>query len=210
MLLQAYYQSGNGSGTVKETFFVEDQVQQIVVNWLGKKKNINISAIDPADHEYEAFTMKEYETDLLADGLLYSKTIENPSPGLWKVKVESYDGPYMLNIQYRSPVNRDHKIDTAVSDAIEIMYTGKNEFSDPDQTKLDILIEFISPRKRRARRVHVERINDGHKVVIPPFADGVYNLTIQLIGKTKGGYPFQRTIFESLYTRKKRYSKKIR
>ena len=207
--MNAYYQSGHGSGRVKESFFVEDHVEQIVINWLGEEKEMQICVTDPANHEHKNFTVKKYKTDWLAGGILHRKIINDPAPGLWHLAIPSYQGAYMLNIQYQSPINQEHQISTTVTDVIEINYTGKEEYSDLDHTKFDILIEFISPQKRRARRINVERITAGHKVVIPPFADGVYNLTIQLTGKTKNGYTFQRTMFDSVFARKKRQANKF-
>lgn len=201
--LHSYYQSGYESGFVQEEFFVEDRVQQIAVNWLCNKKDLHIQLMDPRGQTLNDFSLKR-NTELFQYGFTYRKIIKNPSPGRWRVMVAMGEepGPFILTVHFSSKINQDQAIITTATETINIFYMCKQEFTDPKGINLDILLEFISPRMKKLKRIRVDHLTNSQKLVIPPFADGVYNLTIQVEGKTKTGYAFQRTVLESVYCKK--------
>lgn len=197
--MQTYINSGNVKGLHKDQFLVEKQVQSMTVAWISESKHPNLTLVSPEGNENQSFHSEQDESALFDGAFVHSVSIPNPSPGDWLVKAQGADGPYILNVHYDSPLNECLTFEYEMEDRIYLYMTSHHEQIKLENLHLGISIEYLDVKNRRMKKGKINYPVKTPRLIIQPFGEGIYNLTIQIRGKTREGVPFNRTLMDSLY-----------
>ncbi|WAA12588.1 esterase/lipase family protein [Fervidibacillus halotolerans] len=200
--LQTFYRGGNYKGKVEETFFVEDGVNQITINWLSEKKDTNVMLMDPKGKRITDFSKTMDDSPIFQGAYVYQRTIDHPIPGKWKIIAMQKEEHYLMNVIYDSPLNEDLIVEAFGGKELKITVSPKSGDINNGEMTATISLEFMNVKNKHVERALIKKDSKTSAVRVTPFGDGIYNVTIDVKGKTVKGFPFNRTIITSVYVGK--------
>ncbi|MDL4843200.1 esterase/lipase family protein [Aquibacillus rhizosphaerae] len=192
-LLSSIVRGGQCKGKKKESFLIEEGVNEIVIDWISDTKNTNIVLKDSQKNEYDSFTVEADQSNYFNGAFHHMLTIKEPNAGEWTLetttnKVQSY----LLNVAIDSPLNKALTFD--LTDKNVKVKTTKKDI----KVKTEATVEYYNKnQKLKETKFKITKKSDEIHA-LPKLGEGVYNLTIDVDGKT-GKEKFQRTIIKSVY-----------
>ncbi|MFD1020453.1 esterase/lipase family protein [Thalassobacillus hwangdonensis] len=191
-----YQHGGSHKRKAIEGFFVEDGVEEITVEWISNRKDTDLELIEPAGNQmYSNFKVASDESDVFKGAYRHELTIENPVPGCWKLSASNDQGEdYFFQVNFDSAANR--QIDVAVEDGTHSSVAFAS--SHLKEIKATIRVNHLKKGKPEATSILFKREKNS-KVTLKYSGEGVYNLTIDVTGKTPKGNLFNRTVVTSVY-----------
>lgn len=185
---------------------IENQVKELRVNLLTSKELDNAYWVDPQGKQVtvDVKTGKD-ETGIFRDATYHGIQLTNPKPGKWELHLETNgEDAYLLVAEYESNLNLDavlkksvvkveqgtKKKQLAAQLKVNEKQIDKNSLKVTYKINKEEGTEKIKPLPAEVKK------NLNHSIMLGD-ADGIHNVTIEIEGKTKEGYPFKRTIVRS-------------
>ncbi|KUP05761.1 hypothetical protein Q75_11285 [Bacillus coahuilensis p1.1.43] len=183
---------GEYKGIKTESFFVEEGVKEITIDWMSDSEFTEVTVKDPNGKEYTYAKDEKEETGVFEGSYHHTITVSAPEAGKWRVtgkgnKKESY----LLNISLNSPLNEEFSLELANGD-VKVKQEDVNI-----SYKTTVSLNFYKNGKERSKKLKPSKKNEG-TYKLPNVGEGVYSMTIEMDG-TVDGTPFQRTIVKSVY-----------
>lgn len=190
-----WYHGGELSeGQDEITMSVEDGVSELSINLMTSQQPQSMELIDPNGTEYETF-FKSTTIDhgVFKNAKSHMTSLKNPPPGEWTLKVNSNKpDSYLLMNDYRTEHKFNLNKTMKRNGDLNITYNmqGKSNIFQTTYT----ITESNNPNNKmtfsnkanHSRNIHLNQPNT------------TYNVTIDIEGVTEKGYPFTRTIIESV------------
>ncbi|UFJ40575.1 alpha/beta hydrolase [Brevibacillus humidisoli] len=199
-----FVRGGEFSGEVEEVFLVENDVNEVTIDWLSAHPVEQIELITPEGKRSQA-DVESFQDDMMFKGAWHHVVkIKNPGQGEWGIRVtapNSEDNAYLMTVHY----------DSDLSEKINISKKG-NKWSvqsddsvvRDDQVVAEYRVEFRPEKQRGSFGKRISKRFSGEEGI--SFAQGeagIYNVTVDIQGVTAEGVPFARTILENVYVDEK-------
>ncbi|MFN7253175.1 MAG: hypothetical protein ACK4M9_20735 [Anaerobacillus sp.] len=198
-------------GKAEETFFVENDVKTITINWMSATKLDSVELVRAGNNERKTYeVVGVQDTEYFNGAWHHFIEIENPKKGEWKIRTHTNEtSAYALLVKFDSKLNKQLKF---VEDGnkknwryIVDYEPGKNRGNTP--FKLFYEIDFVpgkgNTNKQIGQKMRDFRQNQKHnvnnQVTIPDRGEGAYNITVDIEGVSPSGDKFQRTVIKSIY-----------
>ncbi|MCP3028043.1 triacylglycerol lipase [Halobacillus sp. A5] len=199
-LSDSFIRGGHYSGSTQETFYVEENVDKLTINWLSDQKNTTLELASPDGQRWNKFTSKTDETSFFEGSYHHSLTLDNPNSGKWQIKAGSISENYLLAVQYESLLNTALTLELDQGLNISIPTLNHTPYGPDRKTmKSTITMEYYNNGKQTSRKIKWDDLDGTPSRKLSKLGEGVYNLTIDLNGKTKQNKDFNRTIITSVY-----------
>jgi triacylglycerol lipase len=193
-----YYRGGEFTGTQQESFNVEESVSGITVDWMSSSPSTKL-ALDSPDGKADYHSFKTIKADGIFEGAYHHQVvIPKPQKGKWRLTALNSSGEaYFLNVAFLSADN----------DAISLLPINKqnqNIAFKINQAKLQkefeafvIVDHFQTKTKKQTKKVikSIKKAGIGLELK----QEGIYNITVDIRGKTQNGDIFERTIVQTVY-----------
>lgn len=189
------------------TIPVEDDVNEATFNLMTADSPDEIRLIDPSGDPVDA----DVETVQSEDGYFpgaYNTVIQQASPeaGEWDLKLPTEeDSAYLLTVDYdtdlqiKSPKVAANEMEWHDNQTLD--YQLEADSSQVEASSLETVYRISDTKNPENTRMLTAAGKEGLNQSLPlEKADTVYNLTIDVSGKTKSGELFKRTIIDSIYT----------
>ncbi|MBP2005350.1 esterase/lipase family protein [Halobacillus andaensis] len=195
---EAYLRGGHYKGKTIETFSVEESAEEITINWISDQKDTNFTLTDPDGSKWSSFDTKPDETIVFEGSYHHTLTVDSPAAGQWKIEAFSHNENYLLAVQFDSLLNEAFNLE--VDRDLEVSFSKKTpaQAMDGKNVKSIINLEYYKNGKQKSRRVKWDDLDGTSSKKLANLGEGVYNLTIDLEGKTQNKN-FNRTIVTSVY-----------
>ncbi|TCT26503.1 PGAP1-like protein [Melghiribacillus thermohalophilus] len=185
---------------------VEDEVKELRVNLLTSKKPRNIYWVDPSGKQIAA----EVETGADHTGIFHEAAyqgvqLKNPQPGEWTLRVDAEGkDAYLLVAEYVTDLGIDLNMKRTVQQAEQGLKQKQLEtrinINDRkiDQQSLTFTYKINKESSPSVVKSLPQQAKSGlnHLITLEE-AEHIYNVTVEIEGKTKDGYLFKRTIVKS-------------
>ncbi|MBB6452689.1 triacylglycerol lipase [Salirhabdus euzebyi] len=188
----AYITGGEFKGNNKIDISVEEDAEEITVDFVSDKQMEELVLTDPNGQTFANYELQN-DTEFFNGAYHHTLTIANPSAGKWKLTTNSNNkASYLLQVSFTSKLN----------DMFTVSLDGKKNVKTTVKdkqlkVKTDMTLEYYKNGKLKMHKINVKKNSSG-TYKIPHFDDGMYNITINLKGKY-GKEDFQRTIIKSIY-----------
>lgn len=203
--LPAYNQWIHGGSLSKGTektisLFVEENVGKLQLHMLTADQLSSITLTDPSGKETIPELKSHQETEAYFAGAISNGfSIAEPNPGEWQLHIEAeHDDAYLLMADFQTnpklyrtkkdveenqlmyQLDSDHS--QVLAESIRATY-HVTDTKNPSNTK----IFAVNGSANMSQRIQLEQANT------------VYNITVDISGKTKERYTFKRTVVDSVY-----------
>lgn len=202
---------GAQDGTAEETFFVENDVKKITINWMSATELNAVELGRPGNNERKTYeVVGVQDTEYFNGAWHHFIEIENPKKGEWTIRTHTDEkSAYALLVKFDSKLNKQLKF---VEDGNKKNWRYIADFgveSNQGNTpfKLFYEIDFV-PGKGNANKQlghkmrdfrQNQKHNENNRVTIHDRGEGAYNITVDIEGITPNGDKFQRTVIKSIY-----------
>ncbi|WP_280770729.1 esterase/lipase family protein [Salipaludibacillus daqingensis] len=209
--LDLLVRGGAQFGSAEESFFVENEVEKITVNWMSATELDKVEITKPGTKETVMHDVEgEPDTEYFAGAWHHTIEIDNPKNGEWKIRTHTEEeSAYGLIVNFDSKLNNQMSF---VEDRDKKNWKYETDFAAANSNRnlpfeMFYEIDFV-PSKGTANRQIGHKIrdykqsqkqNENNRVTIPERGEGSYNATIDIEGVTPSGDKFQRTIIKSIY-----------
>lgn len=193
--VSTYYRGGSYSNNTKEVFDVEDKVSEITIDWMSDQKDTSLKLVAPDGKIYSTFSIEEDSSTVFAGAYHHSIQIPNPTPGEWKVEAQSKKENYLLSVNFKDGLN--HNLDVSINELLDV--TVQSNSNAIEKVKNTISVDYYKNGKLTSKKVKLSNKNGQPKVSIPHLGEGIYNLTVDIEGKSAKGTSFNRTFVKSVY-----------
>ncbi|WP_062352701.1 hypothetical protein [Bacillus kwashiorkori] len=198
-MISAYYRGGNYQQSVKETFFVEDGVNEMTVDWMSEREKSNLTLVDPNGKEYSTFTTAEDATDVFQGSYHHMINIQNPAAGPWTIVANNEKEHYFLSVIFDSATNHSLDVEVKTDKDIQVIFNEKNQLLNKAGLSATVQVEFMDMKANQVKRLKAAANDLSNALTINSLGEGIYNITIDIQGKTISGKEFNRTIIQSVY-----------
>jgi len=195
--IQTYYRGGEIKGRGSESFYVEEGVQNLYIDWMSNKRDSKITLIDPKGNRYTNFNKAQDESNFFNGAHHYYLNLKDPIQGKWTIVSENSKEAYLLQVGFDSAFNNELQISTLGSGGIQISNTSN--VIDLANINVSVSIEFKDMKNLVEKSAKMVNKSAASPINLGIFGEGVYNVTIDITGKTKTGKPFNRTFIDSVY-----------
>lgn len=190
-------------GEVKESFMVEKEASNIMIDWISAAPVDSLELIGP-NNKVQKVEVKSYQDDFMFDGAWHNvMTVKNPKHGEWTIKSSSAkENAYLLTVQFDSTLNKKIKVKENKKNQhwsldLEEPSVQKNKM------KMSYSVDFIadpsvSGKKKEVNVKTVEQQGSTSIQLPEKLEEGVYNITID-VSSEEATNEFQRTIIKSIY-----------
>ncbi|MEK3735304.1 alpha/beta hydrolase [Paenibacillus sp. FSL M8-0334] len=195
-----YIRGGKLHGQATETLVVEDGVASVQLSWISDKPLHSLELTHP-DGTVETLQPEMYQDEEIFQGAWHHQVLLNqPAPGAYELTASAPDAAaYLMAAQFHRP--QDFKI-SLKSTGSEIQLQQQDQahvnnisydisyFGDPDS---------LSPQKL-SPSISTKNFSANAKPDMSAFnKPGLYSITAEAAGVTDKGYPFRRTIVQSVF-----------
>lgn len=196
--VSSYFRGGEFTGTRQEFFNVEASVSEIVIDWMSSSPATKLSLHSP-DGKKVYHSFKTIKADGIFEGAYHHQlVIQKPQKGKWSLfALNSSSEAYFMNVAYLSAEN----------DAISLQpinNQNQNLAFKVNQAKLQKEVEaavtvdhFQNKIKKQTKTFIKTKKQTG--IALGLKQEGIYNITVDIRGKTQNGDVFERTIVQSVY-----------
>ncbi|WP_417899838.1 hypothetical protein ABN702_06020 [Bacillus haimaensis] len=188
--ISALHRGGEFRGEGKESFFVEENVQKIDLDWLSDKQTKDMEVISPSGVVYRDFK-HAVDQEIFKGGHHHTFQISNPEAGVWTVKAKKDKSAYLMTVGFHTDLNEEIVLEDST-------FELKNKGNKVKDFHVDVRINKDGKTKKD---FGIKVANKG-KVALDFKEEGVYTITLDVKGKTKDGHDFERTIVKSVYVDK--------
>jgi len=189
-----------GGKTKMINLSVEEKVKKVRLQLLAAGKPSGITLTDPSGKEIVPEVKSNKVTEEYFAGAVSNRlVIEEPDPGQWQLNMEAvHDDAYLLMADFQTKpklyqakkhmemgqLNYHLDIDTSqvIEESLQATY-HVTDTKNPSKTKTF----SVNGSANMSQRIQLNQ------------ADTVYNITIDISGKTKEGHHFKRTVVDSVY-----------
>lgn len=186
----------NSNQTKDITFPIEDGNDEVALTFLSASELDDFKIVDPDGKEFPADLKKGYIDESYFQGAYsYYLKIPHPTDGDWKIEtISQEDNAYLLIADYQSLVTTNLVQEKGMNG---VQYHLNQKSLDTSHIKATIHITSNDEHERpKTFTISDQRAFDQH---IPLTRNTLYNITIDIEGKTTSGSPFQRTFIDSIY-----------
>ncbi|MFC0270977.1 esterase/lipase family protein [Metabacillus herbersteinensis] len=194
-----YYRGGEYSGTTREEFVVEDNVDAIVVDWMSSSPNSKLAVLTPNNQTLQSF-QTTVDTGIFAGAYHHQLHIKDPKIGTWKIEAKnSVKEAYLLNISYESQANDAINIEKISKTNKALKFNSNNKKINKDSLEATINVDYLPKNKKAGKKLKLKKEKNAPSVPVNIQEEGSYTITIDVKGKTVQGHKFERTIIKSVY-----------
>lgn len=183
---------------------VEDHVKEITLNLMTTKKLENLTFISPTGEEVKAqVNTSKVEEGIFIGALHHGVTLEAPMEGEWKIVMNTNENDaYLLQASFDSPSLLTTGHNSKLVTNSQLPYELKADQSNVAEKSLMATYHITqSNNPDNKYSVTVKNAHDLSRALTFPKKGEVYNITIDIEGRTKDGAPFKRTIIDSVYVK---------
>ncbi len=185
------HRGGEYAGEQLEVFPVEDEVEEISIDWMSNQKDSILTLHAPGNKTYSSFIRTKDETGFFPNAYHHSIVILKPRIGKWKLKTEHKTGEkYLMNVIFKKGNSQE-------IGALGFENPEDNLTNQAVKKNTTILYQPLSGEKEKA--ASLETSKDLSSLSLSKYDEGIHNITIDVSGTTKKGYPFERTIIKTIY-----------
>lgn len=188
---------------------VEDQVERVTLNLITADEMSEIRFIDPKGKTIvpEIETVTE-ENPFFPRAYQLSITLEKPTAGQWRLNIETVqENAYLLVTEYE--VEREGALLKEKAVQGEKLLTTKQLNSQLEALSNQVQEHTLaatyyvqeSGKPENTKVYNVKGSADLSQQLQFDEANKVYTITVDVKGKTKAGFPFQRTVIDSVYVK---------
>ncbi|USK33285.1 hypothetical protein LIT25_22600 [Bacillus sp. F19] len=193
-----YYRGGEFTGTQQESFNVEESVSEITVDWMSSSPSTKL-ALDSPDGKTDYHSFKTIKADGIFEGAYHHQiVIPKPKKGKWSLTALNSSGEaYFLNVAYLSADN------DAIS-LLPINEQNQNIAFKINQAKLQkeveafVIVDHFQTKTKKQTKTFIKSIKKAG-IGLELKQEGIYNITVDIRGKTQNGDIFERTIVQTVY-----------
>lgn len=187
-------------GQATQSLIVEDGVESIKLNWISDKQLQSLELIHPSGTS-ETLQTEVYQDEEIFQGAWHHQAVlYQPEPGAYQLTATAADaGAYLMVAQFQRP--QDFKI-SLNSSGSEIKLQQQDE---AHVTNINYNVSYYGDPKASSSQhsspsISSKSYSANSKPDLSTFSQpGLYNITAEATGVTDKGYPFMRTIVQSIY-----------
>ncbi len=178
---------------------IENDVASVDVHLMTSGDISEVRLIDPSGRTLSpTIQSTQNEEGVFAGSTNHALTIDKPMSGQWEINITNKNnGAYLLTADYdsRSLIARNESIDYSHG----MTYQLEMESSQVEEQSLTATYRVTDTKDPRNSKTYtVKGTADLSKSLTFSNTNTVYNITIDIDGKTQSGHPFKRTIIESV------------
>lgn len=185
---------------------VEDGVEQLTYTIFTAHPLSDIRLIDDRAHE----TKPKIHSTKIDEGILqgayaHSFQVEQPEAGTWQLELEAtIDNAYLLMVDYETEnlfkINeRTEKDLSDIQHSRQYRYHIETVSETVDLDSIEATYHVVNTKSKEQNVITEQGEAALLKTLTFSDRDTVYNITIELEGRTKQGEKFNRTIIDSIY-----------
>lgn len=209
--LDLLVRGGAQDGFAEETFYVENDVKKITINWMSATELDSVELIRPGKKERKTYNVKSVQdTEFFQGAWHHVLEIDNPKKGEWKIRTHTEGkSAYALLVSFDSKLNKQIKFKEDGNKKnwkyVADIGPGNSRGNTPFTLFYDI--HFVPEKGNANKKIghrmrdykQSKRNNENNQIVIPYSEEGSYNMTVDIEGVTPTGDKFQRTVIKSVY-----------
>ncbi len=184
------HRGGQFTKQAAQTFVVEDGAQLIHVDWLSDQQMNHVQLVSPSGQVYGKPTYSKDE-GVFKGAYHHLFQVATPEAGTWRVEAKHPKAAYLMSVNITSPLNEAVHIDSITPSSLDVTHTQ------PNIQQLDGDIKITKNNKTINKPF--KNMNKKQKIAVSFTEEGVYNITLDVKGKTKNGKSFERTLVKSIY-----------
>ncbi|GEL77619.1 esterase/lipase family protein [Tenuibacillus multivorans] len=193
--------SGLEQGKHEITIPIEENVKALTLNLLTSQQPNDMVLVDPTGKTHQTnFKSTKFQEGVFKGGISHATTIESPQSGEWTLKIHSgNDNAYLLLADFKAPEKYELNKHVNRHKSLELTYNLKSNTDQVNSQSLQTtyrITESGNPSQTLTYTQKGEANHSQHITLNQP--NQVYNVTIDIEGKTKTGETFKRTIIESV------------
>ncbi|MGP1908630.1 esterase/lipase family protein [Metabacillus sp. JX24] len=193
-----YIRGGEFSGVKQESFYAEDGVKKVTVDWLSSSKQTKLSLHSP-DGKKVITSFKTAAADGIFSGAYHHQAVLTlPESGKWQLTAQNQDKEaYLLHVSYSSD-NHDAISMLPLSKQNQRISFKTNSAKALKETEATITIDHYK-NKTKIRSQKLTKTKQQTSAGIHLVQEGLYNITVEARGKTQKGEIIERTFIKSVY-----------
>ncbi|WP_010094365.1 esterase/lipase family protein [Ornithinibacillus scapharcae] len=183
---------------------VEDNVKEISLSLMTTNALEKLKFISPSGKVVTPkVTSKKVEEGIFIGALHHGVTLNAPMEGEWKIVIGSnQEDAYLLQAHFDSPKLITTGQNPRLVTNSQLQYELKADQTTVEESSLKATYHITqSNNPKNKYSVSVKNAKDLSKVLTFTKKNEVYNITIDIEGKTKNGTSFKRTIIDSVYVK---------
>ncbi len=198
--LDLFIRGGEHIGTTEETFFVENNVEALTINWMSSTKLDAIELVEPGKNNETTYDIVQLEDQEFFNGAWHHMIeIDSPQTGEWVIRSHTEeDSAYLLLVNYDSSLNHDLTIENHTKGwRVDTGFKQRSNTID-----ISYRVDFAPGKIGENKRITPQQSShetDDEFVTITDQGEGTYNVTIDIEGTTPSGDKFQRTSVQTIY-----------
>ncbi|UOQ45658.1 hypothetical protein MUN89_06905 [Halobacillus salinarum] len=194
-----YLHGGHYLGEVEEEFFIEDGVVSVFVDWISSSYSPQLKITGPDGSEFSIQqTFQDSET-LFEGAFHHSIELSDPAPGKWVLCALAEEEAYLLSVSYHSREHKEVKIQVDPQFQLSLNPGDSRERSTLRAVKAIVHVHYYNDTTRSLEESRSYQLHESSTTFLESHGSGVYNLTIDVLGKTAKDFSFNRTIVKSIY-----------
>ncbi|WP_173915557.1 hypothetical protein [Halobacillus sp. Marseille-Q1614] len=194
----AYIRGGKCSGEAIESFYVEDGVNSITINWMSEEKHSELTIITPGGEKAADFMVHIDDSSIFQGSCHHLLTVNNPLEGKWTITSKNKNSHYLLSVLFESRLNKELDLNIASVSGLELTFKKMHAFLQGKQISSTIRVEHYHNSQHTSHKSTWDNMRASSKQ-ISTLGEGIYNITVDINGRTPCNYPFNRTIIRSIY-----------
>ncbi|SDZ35271.1 triacylglycerol lipase [Evansella caseinilytica] len=209
---ELFVRGGEQSGMAEETFYVENDVDTIVINWLSTEKHDTVELFSPEKNSRESIEVTAVEDTAFFNGAFHHQVeVKKPAVGEWKIRTYSQaETAYAFVVAFDSKLNSQLHLSEKKINKNWQLTADVDRGQSTKNTALDVAYQYQFTPADSTSGIHHSGKKEGvyrqgrkeaagNTVSLNAQEPGAYNLTIDIEGVTPAGEKFQRTIIKSSY-----------
>ncbi|TCS95909.1 esterase/lipase family protein [Hazenella coriacea] len=194
---------------VEKTLYIEENSSEANIQVLTKSKAVQVQLVSPSGKVYKQQNANRNTTDqaFFAGAHVKSFHVSRPEAGTWKISMTSpVSDAYLLIANLGTPATFSADVPLTSKEKAIPLQVKLNKTKNLQVNSLQIETQVVTPdgtmlpaketkQLFKQNRLQANQFRGQLKGIKP----GVYNITIEIKGKTKQGEPFERTMIRSVY-----------
>ena len=208
--LDVFVRGGKQYGTAFEVFYVENETNGLVINWLSSSPHNMIEITRPGQLTPEIFqvTPVQDDTTFFKGAWHHIIQVDHPEAGQWTVKtVSSGSTAYAIMVRFDSSLNNQLAFVAEQDKKHWDLKTNFGAAAAKERATVEVFAKIrFTPGNRKDhqfRQLSRDFNQNGGTSVLLPDEEGTYNMTVEVEGVTPSGQLFQRTVVKSVYVDEK-------
>ncbi|WP_167553049.1 esterase/lipase family protein [Evansella clarkii] len=218
--LAIFARGGKQAGTAAESFFVENGVERVVLNWVCSQEVSKIILASPRSNKKKAYDVNPVRDDAYFYGAWHHCIeLDTPEQGEWNISVfTEEESAYLFLVKFHSAQNNLYRLvpaldkkswQIAVPEAASYRLPSRN-FNVTYEVDFEPSVNGRQAAKRPSATAHHNYFvssksaeDEKLTITLPDKGEGTYNTTINIEGFTPSGEKIQRTAVKTVYVDRK-------